>query len=137
MYEINERILELRKALDLTQTEFGERLHVSRGVINNIDRNLVEPKPLLIDNICVTFNVRREWLTDGEGEMFRELTREQKAAAFIGEALANKDDAFKAAVIDLLADLDAEDWANLRALLRKTKTQQNLKRILDATDPEG
>ena len=136
MFEIKERIKELRKALDLSQTEFGEALHVSRSVVKNIDGNLVEPKPLFIDNICVTFNVRREWLTDGTGDMFRELTREQKAAAFIGEALANKDDAFKAAVIDLLADLDAEDWSNLRALLRKTKTQQNLKRILDATGPE-
>ena len=134
---MNERIKELRKALKLSQTEFGNKFGVGLGVIRNFEYGLTVPSDVQLNLICVTFNVNREWLTDGTGEMFRELTREQKAAAFIGEALANKDDAFKAAVIDLLADLDAEDWANLRALLRKTKTQQNLKRILDATGPEG
>ena len=118
MYEINERILELRKALDLTQTEFGERLHVSRGVINNIDRNLVEPKPLLIDNICVTFNVRREWLTDGEGEMFREIPHREKVAAFIGEALADEPESFRRRFIEATADFTKEDWIAIERLAK-------------------
>lgn len=38
--EMHERIKELRKNhLHLSQTEFGEKLGVSRSVINNIERN--------------------------------------------------------------------------------------------------
>ena len=118
MYEINERIKELRKALDLSQTEFGEALHVSRSVVKNIDGNLVEPKPLFIDNVCVTFHVNREWLTTGEGEMFRERTRSEKVAAFIGEALADKPESFRRAFIEVTADFGPEDWVAIERIAK-------------------
>jgi transcriptional regulator with XRE-family HTH domain len=120
MYEINERIKELRKALDLSQTEFGEALHVSRGVINNIDRNLVEPKPLFLDSIISTFNVNPEWLLDGDGEMFREMSHNEKVAAFIGEALADEPEAFRRRFIELAADFTAEDWLAVERVAQLT-----------------
>ena len=128
MYKINERIKELRKALDLSQTEFGEALHVSRGVINNIDRSLVEPKPLFLDSIITTFNVNPGWLLDGNGEMFRELSRNEKVAAFIGEALADERDNFRLSMIELLADLEPEDWAYLEKLARRLANKLNTKK---------
>lgn len=118
MYEMNERIKELRKRLDLSQTEFGERLHVSRGVINNIELCIVDPKPLFIDNVCATFHVNREWLTDGEGEMFRERTRSEKVAAFVGEALADKPESFRRAAIEIIAELNPEDWTALERIAK-------------------
>ena len=40
--ELHERIKELRKNyLHLSQTEFGEKVGVSRSVINNIERNVL------------------------------------------------------------------------------------------------
>lgn len=40
--ELHERIKELRKNhLNLSQTAFGEKLGVSRSVINNIERNVL------------------------------------------------------------------------------------------------
>ena len=65
---ISERIKKLRKALNLTQTEFGERLGVSRSVINNIERNALarpDQKLSLYKLICNEFNVREEWLLNG------------------------------------------------------------------------
>lgn len=118
MYEINERIKELRKHLDMSQTEFGECLHVSRGVINNIELCIVEPKPLFIDNVCVTFHVNREWLTTGEGEMFRERTRSEKVAAFVGEALADKPESFRRAFIEVVADFGPEEWTALERIAK-------------------
>ena len=118
MSEINERIKELRKCLDLSQTEFGERLHVSRDVIKDIDNKLVDPKPLFIDNVCATFHVNREWLTEGEGEMFRERTRNEKVAAFVGEALADKPESFRRAAIEIIAELNPEDWTALERIAK-------------------
>ena len=120
MYEINERIKELRNRLNMSQTEFGECLHVSRDVINNIERtnNPVEPKPLFIDNVCVTFHVNRDWLTTGEGEMFRERTRSEKVAAFVGEALADKPESFRRAFIEVVADFGPEEWTALERIAK-------------------
>ena len=71
-YITNERITHLRKTLNLSQTEFGERLGVSRGVIKNIDEKNTEPKPLLLQQICKVYNVDPYWLETGEGDMFLE-----------------------------------------------------------------
>lgn len=122
MYEINERIKELRKALDLSQAAFGEALHVSRDVVNNIERtnNPVEPKPLFLDNIITTFNVNPEWLLDGKGEMFREMSHNEKVSAFISEALADEPEAFRRRFIELAADFTAEDWLAVERVAQLT-----------------
>lgn len=67
---ISERFKALRKAKKLSQTEFGEHVGVSRSVIKNIETELVEPKDLLIKQICKEYHVNYLWLTKGVGEMF-------------------------------------------------------------------
>ena len=68
--DINERLIELRKSLEMTQEEFGASIGVSRGVIKNIEYKVTEPKPLMIQQICKTHGVSETWLRTGEGEMF-------------------------------------------------------------------
>mgnify|MGYP000472167666 FL=1 len=72
--EMHERIKELRKNhLNLSQEAFGERLGVSRSVINNIERNALarpEQKLSLIRLMCKEFNVNEEWVLNGTGPMF-------------------------------------------------------------------
>lgn len=72
--EMHERIKELRKNyLHLSQTEFGERLGVSRSVINNIERNALarpDQKLSLIKLMCSVFDVSEAWLLDGTEPMF-------------------------------------------------------------------
>ena len=67
---MNERIKKLRKALDLTQKEFAERIGMKRNSIALIEngRNTSEQT---IFAICREFNVNEEWLKTGTGEMFR------------------------------------------------------------------
>lgn len=71
-----ERIKELRKNhLHLSQTDFGERLGVSRSVINNIERNVLarpDQKLSLIKLICKEFDVNEDWILNGNGPMFIE-----------------------------------------------------------------
>lgn len=68
---MNERIKKLRKALDLTQQEFADKISVKRGAIANyeIGRNI--PSDSVISLICREFNVSEEWLRNGTGEMFK------------------------------------------------------------------
>ena len=72
--ELHERIKEMRKNyLHMSQTDFGERLGVSRSVINNIERNVLarpDQKLSLMKLICSEFNVNEEWLLNGTEPMF-------------------------------------------------------------------
>lgn len=67
---MNERIKKLRKALDLTQREFGERIGVKPNTIATYEIGRNEPIDAVISLICREFNVSETWLRTGEGEMF-------------------------------------------------------------------
>ena len=114
---MNDRIKELRKALGLSQDEFGRRLGVTRGAVTNIELNKVEPKPLFVDLICREFNVNELWLREGIGEMFQERTRSEELAAFFGDVQA--EGGFKDAFLTVLARLGPEEWALIERKARE------------------
>ena len=66
---IGERLKKLRKALDLTQQEFSDKLKVSRSNIATYEVGKNNPADAVINLICREFNVSEEWLRTGEGEM--------------------------------------------------------------------
>lgn len=74
--ELHERVKILRKKyLKLSQEAFGEKLGVSRSVINNIERNVLarpEQKEPLYKLICKIFNVNQNWLLNGTEPIFIE-----------------------------------------------------------------
>ena len=114
-----DRIKEIRKAHGLSQAAFGDKLGVSRDVINNLELGRVVPTDLIINMICAKFGVDENWLRTGDGDMYTASTRDDKIAAFVGEALADNDDDFKRDVLELLSDLEAEDWRALKAIAEK------------------
>ena len=70
--EVNQRILEVRKALGLNQKEFAERIKVSRsytGVLEATDREINDR---IIELVCVNCGVNEKWLREGTGRMFKE-----------------------------------------------------------------
>lgn len=66
---LGERIKKVRKALDLTQQEFADRIGMKRNSIAQVEmgRNTSEQT---ITSICREFNISEEWLRTGSGEMF-------------------------------------------------------------------
>ena len=67
---MNERIRKLRRTLDLTQKEFGDRIGVKGNTIATYEGGRNEPIDSVISLICREFNVNEEWLRTGKGEMF-------------------------------------------------------------------
>lgn len=118
MSSINERILCLRETLNLTRKSFGERLGVSDSVIKNIDYNVTEPKPLLIQQICKEYNVDRDWLETGEGEMFLPKTKDDAITDFFASVLTEDDESFKRRFVEMLSGLDESGWIFLENTLR-------------------
>ena len=111
---MKEHIKALRKFFGLTQSEFGDSIGVSRDVVGNLELGRVEPSELIIKMICKTYHVNREWLETGQGEMLVEQTRDERIAAFVGQALSDEGDEFKRDLIGLLAALDEDGWQKLK-----------------------
>ena len=67
-----ERLKELRKVLGLTQTEFGEKLGRKKITVTFWESGKSAIPTSMIYQICSTFGVSYDWLTEGKGEMFVE-----------------------------------------------------------------
>lgn len=66
---MNSRIKELRKALKLTQKEFGAKIGLSGPAVTIWERGGKVSREKIVF-ICQTFHVNQTWLETGEGEMF-------------------------------------------------------------------
>ena len=67
---MKDRIRTLRKALDLTQQEFADRIGVKRNTVGQYEIGRNDPTDTVISLICKEYNVNEKWLRSGEGEMF-------------------------------------------------------------------
>lgn len=108
---MNNRIKEVRKALRLTQADFGKKLNVTNNYIYLIESGSNPVTDNLIFLICNVFKVNEEWLRTGLGEMFAPKDREAEIAEIV-EAIYTNDDPFRRNLIKLLAEMD-EDQINL------------------------
>lgn len=68
---MHERLKKLRKILDLTQQEFAERIGSKRNTVAKYETAANTPSAAVVSLICREFNVREEWLRNGDGEIFR------------------------------------------------------------------
>lgn len=113
---LNERLKKLRKALDLTQQEFGDRIGIKRNTLANYEIGRNEPIDAVINLICREFNVSETWLRTGEGEMFVKRTRDDELAAFMDELLAEESADFRRRLVTALSRLRPEQWEALEAV---------------------
>lgn len=113
---MKERLKKLRKALDLTQQEFADRIGISRGNIATYETREGSPGNSVINLICREFNVSETWLRTGEGEMFMERTRDDELAAFMNELLAEESADFRRRLVTALSRLKPEQWEALEAV---------------------
>lgn len=70
---MNERIKEIRKTLNLSQKEFGEKIGVSDTAISKLEKGERNPSEQTIKSICREYNVNYAWLMEGLGDMFSNL----------------------------------------------------------------
>lgn len=112
------RIQKVRKARGLTQEDFGKAIGLTKNFISLVETGGRIPSDRTISDICREFNVNEQWLRTGEGEMFREVPREQMIADFIFDATQG-DNEFKRKLVAAMAKLDVKDWEALERLAVK------------------
>lgn len=116
---MNTRIKELRKSLNLTQTEFGSRIGVTGSSITNYESGSRTPGDAIILSICREFGVAETWLRTGEGEMFVQRSRNEEIAMLVNDILSDEDDSFRKRFIAALAELGPEQWQALEDFARR------------------
>jgi transcriptional regulator with XRE-family HTH domain len=108
---MNERLKELRKALNLNQLDFGEKIGLTNAAISKIEKgtnNLTEQN---IKMICKEFNVSEDWLRTGNGEMFIQRTKNQEIMDFLGGLIEDTDeDDFRKRFVIAISKLSIDEW---------------------------
>ena len=124
---MNNRIREVREHFKLTQTEFGERLGVSRDVIGNIEYNrLKNPKQKepIIKLICSTFGVNELWLRTGEGEMFQAMTEDEELSDYLGDVMNDEPASFLRRLTLEMKNWTPEVWQMLEEICKRLATEK-------------
>lgn len=121
---MNNRIKELRKHLNMNQEEFGARISVSRSAVAGYETGIRVPLDAVIASICKEFSVNENWLRNGEGEMFRSMSREEELASMMSKLLSCEP-GFKHRLISVLLRMNESEWEMLeqkaQELLEETK----------------
>ena len=113
---MKDRIRELRKALGMNQTEFGERVGAKQVTIAAYEAGRRIPMDVTIKAICREYGVSESWLVNGEGEMFVPKPRNRQIAELVDKALQDTPETFRARLFTALAKLTEEDWKYLTDL---------------------
>lgn len=116
---IGERVKTLRKELGLTLEKFANPIGIHRGSLSAIenDKSGMSDRTLLA--ICREYGVSEGWLRDGVGEMFVSVTRNEKIARFAGELMKDETPDFRRQLVEILADLNDEQWDALADFAEK------------------
>lgn len=119
---LNERLKKLRKELDLTQQKLGDKLGVKRNTVAQWELGINALTDQVVTSICREFNVNEDWLRTGEGEMFEEMTEQQKLLKYIGLLLKDKDSVVASAIQTFIITYEQLDDVS-KATLEKIAQQ--------------
>ena len=106
---MQDRIKQLRKALDLTKQEFADRLHIERSTVSNYESGTRSLTNAMISLICREFSVSEVWLRSGEGEMFVSLGRMAEITQRVAQ-MAGEDNPFKEKLLLALLRIPPDKW---------------------------
>jgi transcriptional regulator with XRE-family HTH domain len=115
---LSERITLIQKKSKLNQTEFSNRISISQQYLSQICSGKRTPSDRTITDICREFGCDEIWLRTGEGEPFRQESRQEQIMRFATQTVKGSDE-FRKAFVAALAQLEPEDWQNLARIYEK------------------
>ena len=118
--EIGTRVKKVRLRKGISQEQFGEIIGIKKAAISKIENgeNSLSKGNLLA--ICRQFNVNKEWLINGNGEMFTPKSKEDEIRNFFENAISSNSDIAKIQrkFISTLVSLDEEEWIVLDRFMK-------------------
>ena len=113
---MHDRIKDIRKALDMTQTEFAQRIGIKQNSLANIEIGRRNASNQVVTSICREFGVNLDYLLHGTGPMF--APKEATALDRIDQLLGGVNEFVKAVFVEL-ADLSDDEWQVLHDFVQR------------------
>lgn len=127
--DLQTRIKETRKALNLTQEKFADSLGIPKRTFIAYECGQNPIPERLIISICAVHGVNEQWLRTGEGEMFPPMAPDMKVAKLLGRIMKEDLSEFKQELLETYAnfivDLSEEEAETLVDLLDKFTEAHN------------
>lgn len=112
---MKDRIKTIRTHEGKTQQEFADKLGLSRNFVSLLESGDRQPSDRTLDDICRLYNVNRQWLDTGEGEMYVPLSDVETIAKMLNDvAMDEPTEAWQQArqtIIAALAEMPPKFWA--------------------------
>ncbi|MBQ8691306.1 MAG: helix-turn-helix transcriptional regulator [Phascolarctobacterium sp.] len=102
---MNQRLLELRKALGLIQAQFGAKINLSQNSIAALEKGVRPLTDRVVADICREYNVNEQWLREGIGSMFRPKKTDESALAEQAAKLIKSRDPYTIKAVTFLLEL--------------------------------
>ena len=118
LMEMKDRISYIISEKHTTKTAFAKAIKVSQGFVSQMCSGASSPSERTIELICQEYGCNEVWLRTGEGDPFKELTREEEIMRFAVRTVRGSDE-FRKALVSMLAKLEPEDWENLARICDK------------------
>lgn len=120
--KVNRRIKELRKSLNMNQTDFGTKIGVKQTTIAGYESGIRTPTDAVILSICREFNINETWLRTGKGERNLSLSEDDEIMKYVGLFLKDKEDFVAQKIKRFIVGyekLDAEDKKIIENLMHQ------------------
>ena len=114
---MNSRIKMIRQNEGLTQSQFADKIGLSRNYVAMIEIGQREPSDRTISDICRIFDIQEDWLRHGLEPMRAAKSREEEIADLVGSALTGSSE-FKKSVIRMICSRTDEELKTLEAALQ-------------------
>ena len=106
---MNERVKEIRKTLNMSAKDFGDKLNISHAAVSLIENGHRDVSNRVFADICRVFNVNETWLRSGEGEMFNPKDKEEEIAEIAADIFRNaEEDPFRYELVKLLNGMNED-----------------------------
>lgn len=121
---MHNRIREVRKALHMTQADFGAKIGVRGNTVTGYENGQRVPSDAVIVSICREFHVDEHWLRTGNGKMFTATTRDEEIMDFVADTMQDAEDNFRRRFLLALSRLPEERWADIEAFARQITAEK-------------
>lgn len=113
---MEKRISQIRKSHNLSVRAFGDVIGISGSAVSKLENGENSPSEQSIRAICNRFNISRDWLERGEGEMRLEESLEdgERLIALVRDMNENKKKLFR-----LIVDMPDELLDEMISYLKK------------------
>jgi len=108
---IGDRLRYLRKdLLRMSMAAFGAKIGYGISAISDIEHGRNALTNQMARAICTEYDVREEWLRDGDGEPFRQLSSDERLAEWMGEVMSEDESDIQRRVVKFLSKLTPAEW---------------------------